>query len=303
MSKLLTQILCCPQCKSDLEITELACVCSACKKEYLKRQGIYCLLPSEANQGQEKERVIREKAAQGHDNQTVDEIISLVSNHHCMPVMKKKANHFMSFFNKGDVLVDIGCGVGYYWQDVCCGSTLILVDFAMNNLLGARKVLKNREDVFFIQADASCLPIKSHSVAGIWSVQVTQHFPENIMQGFISELTRVLKKDFLIEIFNSNPSWFHKISYRLRGKRFHTKGKRGDVVVNRLNAKQTRCLWRKLGESAKIKISFSELFFHPDFRLRPQKQIVAFFDVVLSKVPFIPSLFARQISIKIENHE
>ena len=218
-----------------------------------------------------------------------------------MPVMIAKADEYRKRFTNDQWVVDVGCGSGYYWKNSKPGAKLILIDFAMSNLKAARIILKDTEDILFVQADASCMPLKENSISGIWSVQVTQHFPDIVMKKFLDELKRILKKNYFIEVYNLNPDMMHRFVYGLFGKKFHIKGQYGDMLQNKLNSKELLVLWDKfLGES-EYKIMFSELFFHPNFKIFPQSKIIPILERILDIFPLFTKLFARQISINIKS--
>lgn len=180
------------------------------------------------------------------------------------------------------------------------GGNLILIDFAFGNLITAKTFIEGQNNVLLIQADASHLPIKSNSISGIWSVQVTQHFPDVVLEQFLSEMKRVLKDKFLVEVYNLNPAWFHRIIYRAFGKKLHIKDKLGEMVLNRLNAYELINLWKDIAKNAKVEIGYSELFFHPNFCLWPKNKFVAFIESLITKVvTWMAGTIARQIHIKI----
>lgn len=300
LQKALSEILCCPICKNDLEligIDELKCI--SCFKRYLIRDGIPVLLATDVSKDQVDEQRLREEIARKHGYIKIEEILKIVSYHHCLSVMSKRAKEFRAKFNPSSWILDVGCGTGYYWCNT--GDTagnLILMDFALGNLKAAKSLLKEQNHIIFMQADAANLPIRTHRLSGIWSVQVTQHFPDLVMKNFLSEVKRILKNSFLIEIYNLNPALLHKIIYKLFYKKLHIKGKSGSMVLNRLNADELINLWKGIAGDAKHKVGYSELFFHPDFHLRPRNRYLYIIENILRKVPWIARGFARQIHIR-----
>ncbi|OGX23491.1 MAG: hypothetical protein A2Y03_04925 [Omnitrophica WOR_2 bacterium GWF2_38_59] len=296
----LKEILCCPDCKSDLQIEDdNKLLCCKCGNGFDINDGIIVLMPQNGNQAQNEERELREKVAEEHGSQDIEKIYKAIEKHHCMPLMSSKAEAFRNQFNNNQWIVDVGCGSGYYWQKSDSGAKLILMDFAMSNLKAARNILKDSNNVLFVQADASCLPFKNNAVSGIWSVQVTQHFPETVMTNFLNELQRVLQIKHVIEIYNLNPDFMHKVIYRLFGKYFHIKGQYGEMLQNKLHGKELLFLWEMFTRDGKTKIEYSELFFHPNFKLFPQFNAIVYIEKILNLMPFFTKLFARQISINI----
>jgi len=249
---------------------------------------------------QTEERELREECAKQYRYGDSKKILKAVSAYHCIPVMSRKAREYRARFNASEWMLDIGCGTGYYWRDTR-GAKLILMDFAFGNLMAAKTMLKEECGIIFVQADAANLPLKSDSLSGIWSVQVTQHFPDSVMHSFLEESGRVLKERFLLEIYNLNPAILLKVFYKLLGKKFHIKGKSGKTVFNRLNAQELVVLWRSIKREVKFSFGYSELFFHPDMYIKPQARAIEFIENFFNKAPWLSRFFSRQIQIKISS--
>jgi ubiquinone/menaquinone biosynthesis C-methylase UbiE/uncharacterized protein YbaR (Trm112 family) len=305
LQEVLDKILCCPACKCDLMIcsdNKLKCV--SCHQSYPVKDGIPVLMNKSIGKEQTDEQLLREELAKKHNEKTFEEIIEVVSYHHCLQIMSKKANKFRACFDSSQWILDVGCGTGYYWRNTLSGGSLILIDFAFNNLKVAQTMLAMEQNVCFIQADASNLPIKPCSVSGIWSVQVTQHFPDIVFESFLGEAKRVLSSSFLIEIYNLNPAWLYRILYLLFGKKLHIRGKCGDMILNRLNSREHAAIWRDVFNDEQIRIGYSELFFHPDFRVFPRnKYPVLLENLIATKMPYLAKLFARQISVNLSSQK
>ncbi|CAN2226186.1 SmtA SAM-dependent methyltransferases [Candidatus Nanopelagicaceae bacterium] len=109
----------------------------------------------------------------------------------------------------GKYVLDAGCGAGRFSEIALkFGANLIAVDFssavdtAFKNLRSDSKLV--------IQADLSCLPIKSNSLDYIYCIGVLQHTkdPESIVR----ELVRCLKPDGELTLtFYENSSWHVKL--------------------------------------------------------------------------------------------
>ncbi|VVB88599.1 Methyltransferase domain protein [uncultured archaeon] len=294
----LNEIICCPICKCELKIDGDELKWLSCFKKYQINDGILVLMAANVPTEQADELKLREELASKYKNYQPEEKLKILSQYHCLPVMLIRAKDFRTKFDSIHWLLDVGCGFGWYWRNTK-GDKLILMDFALENLKSAQSFLKDEKQAILIQADAANLPIKTQSVSGIWSVQVTQHFPDSVMKSFLSEVNRVLKDRFLIEIYNLNPAKIHMIIYRLFGKNFHTKGKLGDMLLNRLSADELTVLWKDVKTNAKLEIGYSEMFFHPDFNLKPRFGSITIIENILTKVPWIAHTFARQIHVEI----
>lgn len=295
----LTEFLCCPQCKSNLElVSNDGMRCFFCFREYQIKNEILILLSTVQGEPVDELR-LRDEVAAKHGSTQEEEILKVVSQHHCLSVMSKRAKDFRAKFNPSQWILDVGCGTGWYWRNT--GGALILIDFALGNLMAAKTLLEGQNNVLLVQANASHLPIKPNLLSGMWSVQVTQHFPDVVFEQFLSELKRVLKNKFLIEIYNLNPARLHRVIYRVFGKKLHIKDKLGDMVLNQLNAYELVNLWKDIAKNAKVEIGYSELFFHPNFHLRPKNKFIALIESLITKVTWMTSTIARQIHIKIYN--
>ena len=257
-------------------------------------------LDSDIFKEQAEERKLREECAWQHGCKDSEEIMKVVSLHHCIAVMSRKAKEYRAKFSPSHWVLDVGCGTGYYWRN-SCGAKLIMMDFAFGNLKATQTLLKEQGSIFFVQADAANPPFKSNSLSGIWSVQVTQHFPCSVMASFLKNAKRVLRMSFLMEIYNLNPALLVKTLYILLGKRMRLKGKIGNMTLNRLNAVELLEIWRGVSVNAKFKIGYSELFFHPDLHFKPQGRYIEFLEIFFNRIPGLSHLFSRQIQIIISD--
>lgn len=113
----LADILCCPQCKDNLELASADRVrCVFCLREYQIKDEILILL-SDVREEQANELTLREEVAGKHKNLQREEILKVVSQHHCLPVMSKRARDFRTKFSPSQCIVDVGCGTGWYWHN------------------------------------------------------------------------------------------------------------------------------------------------------------------------------------------
>lgn len=212
--------------------------------------------------------------------------------------MSKKAEDFRLKFDSADWILDIGCGSGYYWLNSRAGGRLILIDFAYGNLKAAQHLLEEQKGIIFVQADAAHLPLKLRSISGAWSIQVTNLFVDSVFDLFLSELKRVLKNKYLIDVYNLNPALFHRILHRIIGKKMHIKGEWNGMWLNLYDRNELLRKWQNLSTSAKISFGYSELFFHPYLHLRFQGRYIVLMEDFFAKAPQFARLFARQIDIK-----
>ena len=150
-------------------------------------------------------------------------------------------------------------------------------------------------------ADAAALPIRDRAISGVWSVQAFQHFPQKVFHKALSELRRVLRDEFVAEIYYLNPAWLHKVIYRLFGKRLHWRGKLGAMEWNLLSEKEWINVWGQFrGGRPEISSGYSELFFHPKFHLGPLAYPLRLERALATYAPKLAGLFARQMHIRME---
>lgn len=299
----LEEVLACPACQGSLaldqEKTSLGCL--SCRRAYPVEQGIPLLIQDEALI-QKEERAHRDRLASGYQGRGTETLLAVIGNHHCIPVMRRHAQAFRQRFKPSQWLLDIGVGWGWHWTEPSAGGKILGLDMSLNNLLLAQSLLgQDGRDVVLVCADAAALPFRQHVIAGVWSVQVFQHFPSEVFTRVQLELDRVLTNDFQMEIYNLNLPLLHKMVYRLFGKHFHCRGKQGEMELNRLSVREWTDIWRSFRHgSPKISHSYSELFFHPDFRLSPERYPVRLERILATWAPPVSAFFARQAQLCFE---
>lgn len=297
-------VLACPQCAGSLELDErLACVrCPTCARRYPLTDGIPVFLDRGSSLGQEDERQFRDAVAAPHLGGEADSLMGFVAQHHCVPMMRQRAWEFKAQFAPGEWLLDVGVGWGWHWTGGGRGARVIGLDMSLTGLRLARRLLRQHDDaVALVCADAASLPIRTRSIAGVWSVQAFQHFPREILVRVQAELDRVLRDRFRMAICCANPAWLYRAVYRLCGKRFHRRGKRGPMEVNHFSAEEWAALWQGFrGGAPRIRSGYSELFFHPEFHLRPRRYPVRLEQALVTRARPLAALVARQVDVRIE---
>ena len=304
LQKALEEVLACPRCQGllllDHKVNRVHC--SDCHALYPVCGGIPVFL-QDGSVHQEKERRFRDVFASRHEGSDAKTLWEIVTSHHCFPIMRRRAESFGEQFRPGQWILDIGIGYGWHWGGQDVAAKVLGVDISLGNLKLARTYLGDGDGaVILVCADAAALPIRKRVISGVWSVQAFQHFPEPVLKRAQSELERVLMDEFLLEIYNLNPGWVHRILYRLVGKRLHCRGKTGEMDLNCLSAEEWIDFWRDFrGGSVKLSHGYSELFFHPNFRLRPSRYPVELENTFATHVPKLAALFARQVQVRVES--
>ncbi|MDA2909555.1 methyltransferase domain-containing protein [Nitrospiraceae bacterium AH_259_D15_M11_P09] len=302
LERAIENVFVCPVCKGQLVLEEVVSYvrCTCCQRAYSINDGIPVFLRGELV-AQEEERQFRDVLADEYIRSDPQTLLGVVARHHCIPVMRKHAEEFRAKFKPNEWLLDVGIGYGWHWAGQGVGAKIIGVDMSLGNLILARHLLGEQDDVVLVCADAAALPIRESAISGVWSVQMFQHLPKGIFHIVQRELNRVLRDEFVMEICNLNPACLHKVIYCLFGREFHRQGKLGNMELNRLSAIELIDVWRPFRNGySKISHDYSELFFHPDFNFRPRRYPLQLEHALATHFPKLAALFARQVHVRIE---
>ena len=298
----LESVLACPVCHGRLVRVGDRIACRTCDENF----SIVDEIPVLMNRGQgvqEAERRMRDAVA-AEVADADESAMAIVRLHHCVPVMEQRAIEFRSSFAASEFVLDVGIGYGWHWRGSGTGAPVIGVDMSLGSLRVARHLLRDEDNVFLICADAAALPIRDCSIAGVWSVQVFQHFTDDLFMRVQRELDRVLAKRFAIEIYNLNPASAHRVIYQLFRKPFHVRGRLGEMELNRLSGTEALQKWGTLREGrTTVGYGFSELFFHPNFRVRPSHYPARLERFLTRTLPFLSRSIARQVHVRVESKE
>lgn len=303
LAKAIEDVLACPVCRGALILEgNHQLLCSGCQRNYPIKDDIPIFLPS-ATSLQDHEKQFRDSIAEEHINRSRGDLIRLAAEHHCIPIMRMHADHFRSCLSPESWMLDVGIGYGWHWSEMVDEKVRIVgIDMSLGNLLIAKKILGKDSTVLLVCADASDLPVRDESISGVWSVQTIQHFPDIVFERFQQEMDRILSPTFIMEIYNLQPALLHRLIYRLFGKHLHRRGRIGKWELNRLSMAEWIKKWRAFRpEQARMDFQYSELFFHPDFHVRPKRYPVRLEKLITNHVSGLASLFARQGQILIES--
>lgn len=104
--------------------------------------------------------------------------------------------------------LDVGCGNGAAALRVAdtFGMHVVGVDIDPQQIALARRALRDRADVLFMSADATCLPFDDGRFDIVATNKTTHHVPR--WSSAIAEMRRVLKsKGYLVYADLKTPSW------------------------------------------------------------------------------------------------
>jgi len=293
LTRAIETILACPACYGPLGLEMTKIVCRNCRKEYPIVDGIPVFFTADFSM-QEQERAFRDGLPFA-EIENAETLMQIVGEHHSPEAMRPRIESFISEFARNQWILDIGTGFGWHWKDAPSNASILAVDFSMTNLRAARVVLGAQENVLLICADATRLPLAPAVISGVWSVQVFQHFSEEVFQKVSQELQRVIQAAYFLEIVDLNPAWFARKLFKRRGIPIHLKGEAENFLLNRRTEKEQRSRWSAF--PGKLTFQYSELFFHAPV-LRPAKY-PEFTEALVSRIPFIRSVLAGQLHVKI----
>lgn len=301
-SHAIDEVLACPACIGHLTCNDpTRLVCEGCGAVYPVDDGIPIFRDSGSGD-QESERRFRDRVATEYAECDPRELLEIVERHHCISAMRWRSARFARGFASEDWLLDVGIGWGWHWLGHAEGARVLGIDMSIGNLRLARRLLGDEADsVVLVCADAAALPLRRRSMAGLWSVQVFQHMPDDVLARAKAELDRVLTGRFRMEISNLNPALLHRVVYRLTGRRLHRRGRIGEMELVRRSAREWAGVWSDFRRGrCRMSVGYSELFFHPDLRLRPRPYPLRL-ERVLAGVPALAGMIARQIDVRVES--
>lgn len=259
---------------------------------------LFSALPR-SSESQHGEHQLREAVMKEHEARKVDEILRTVGNHHCLTVMRHRAANFRSEIGAKGHILDLGGGTGWYWRGTR-GAQVVIVDFSLESLRVADRILSENDEVVLIHADARALPFCDGTFDGLWSVQVLQHFEDDLLRSVLCEVARVLGPTWCGELHSLHAPLLHRVVYTVCRRVYHRVGSQGEYFLRRISPKE----WVRLLNATNVTftdrphcIGYSELFFHPNFRLIPTNYPLVV-EQGIAKWRWLASLLARQGHIK-----
>lgn len=192
--KELISIVCCPDCRGDLEIKKNILFCSSCATKFPIMDGIPVLLPSvmqnDVKLSMDKWDMDYKKKI---DRKKMLELKSNYESTYSSPEMKYLKSAFGSFKNKK--YLEIGSGTFFIGQKLAKeGSFVTGIDFSMNALRLAKFYLDEEkiDNYLLVCGDITKMPFKDNVFDVLYGGGVIEHFKDTV--GVVKENYRVIKK-------------------------------------------------------------------------------------------------------------
>ena len=249
------------------------------------------------NEDQAFEHKLREEVAAV----VYDDYLLTIAKHHSIEVMDKEVNNFLSKIPKNGIICDVGGCWGWHWRNVNLlrpDVKIVIVDFAKNNLLHAKKLLTDRinKNIWLVHGNATALNFPKECFDGYWTVQTLQHIPD--FEAAITEAKRVLKQNGAFSNYSLNNATLISFVYKLLDKKYVINEMVGNsFYLHRADKNQVSFI--KTVFSNNVSERYSEIIFKPEFKLSfmgKENSWIGKLDALLTgNIPFT-SLIARQHS-------
>jgi ubiquinone/menaquinone biosynthesis C-methylase UbiE len=255
--------------------------------------------------GQEQEVRNREYVA-NHASRT--EILTLVSQHHSVPVMDREVALFLKTIPYNGLILDVGGCWGWHWRNLGKQRPdvkVIILDLVRPNLLKAKEFLSEQINlnVYLVHGNAVNLPFPDATFDGCWSVQTLQHIPS--FDDAIAETHRVLKNGAYFANYSLNRNYLIEWLYKLLGRPFFICGQiEGQFFLERASPRQRKIVESIYGKD--IKIRYSEVIFKPELGFTKNGRLDSFLGILdsfLSGVPHVFKAIARQQSFLVQKRQ
>jgi ubiquinone/menaquinone biosynthesis C-methylase UbiE len=194
----LYRLLQCPTCASrDLIVTDAGVRCASCRNDYPRHDGYLDLMPR-AVEFDYVSKYVSEEQELAEELDYRDLAPPLLA-----AGVRNRALVRMLDLRPGDVVLDNGCGTAKFaaWN---AAKVRMMVGSDPATLFADAAV----EQVALTKADSRKLPFADGSFDKGFSVDVLEHFPRDVIDGYLAEMARVLRPGGRFFVFSntSDPS-------------------------------------------------------------------------------------------------
>jgi ubiquinone/menaquinone biosynthesis C-methylase UbiE len=194
----LYRLLQCPTCGSrDLVVTDAGAYCGACRNDYPRRDGYLDLMPRSVEFGYVSKYVSEEhELAEELDYRELAPPLLAAG-------VRDRALARLLELGPCDIVLDSGCGTAKHavWN---ADRVRLMVGADPATMFADAAI----ERVALAKADARRLPFADGSFDKAFSIDVLEHFPRDVIDAYLAETARVLRRGGRLLIFSntSDPS-------------------------------------------------------------------------------------------------
>ncbi len=257
----------------------------------LNNDGIWCDDKIYINSNQVKEHQYRTDAA----NKFKGDYFDNLSNYYSIQVMDSEVSRTLNDVPKNGLILDIGGAWGWHWRNLSsqrADVTVLIVDFVYENLMQAKELLSDygNNNIHFLYADATQMPIRNEMFNLVWAVQSFQHIPD--ISSVLLNAKRVLCLGGTLKTYDFNYRLVEKTIYRIFGRQYEEKEELDSYFLRRSGPEIKSLIFKTF--QSKIKSEYTEILFQPNFKVIYKKgSLMGKLDCFLSGHSFFV-LIARQ---------
>ena len=218
-----SDVLCCPDCRSDVTVTAEQVACTSCEKRFPVEEGIPLFAelgvnldveleaqeagPATSADYQEQYQDVDDAAE--YNQEYKDELFKRWSTNREYALLEK----LLSSQPKCERLLDLPCGGGRLSPQIGKYTDLLLEsDIGKGQVLYARKNSTLEIPQFFMTSTAFKLPLKDNAVDAVVCVRLNHHMPtRQEREQLMNEILRVSKRFVIMTYFD-----YHSVKNTLR---------------------------------------------------------------------------------------
>jgi ubiquinone/menaquinone biosynthesis methyltransferase len=193
----LYRLLQCPTCGSrDLLVTDAGVQCAGCRNDYPRHDGYLDLMPRAVDFDYVSKYVTEEEQlAEELDYRDLAPPLLAAG-------VRNRALVRLLDLRPGDIVLDNGCGTAKFaaWNAAKVG---LMVGSDPATLFADAAV----EQVALAKADSRKLPFADGSFDKGFSVDVLEHFPRDVIDGYLAEMARVLRPGGRLVVLEFSRVW------------------------------------------------------------------------------------------------